>query len=304
MKYIFLLSYLFFITLNATVYTGQGNGSTQSEAKQNALKDISEQISVSIDTETKQDKKLIDGKYSKDIVISTSQSSNTNIVGYELISMNFKDGIYTTKLQYENIPSLDKFAKKVPYSKKDILKSIKKDFGYSLGMELIRKDKKWYIKYKDDMQILDNKDFARFFKTTPNENLIINTNKRNNILYEDDEFYFELTSSKKGYISILTVYEDGTVSVMMKNIKVEANTKENLPDKDFEAIPQAGLLEKGKDTFDMYVAVLSPKKLILDQFAVADGEQVEDERYKNFDQLIEFLNDKKYITLKVVTKHR
>jgi len=182
---------IFLITttiLNATVYTGQANGSTQSEAKQNALKDISEQISVSIDTETKQDKKLIDGKYSQDIVISTSQSSNTNIVGYELISMNFKDGIYTIKLQYENIPSLDKFAKKVPYSKKDILKSIKKDFGYSLGKELIRKDKKWYIKYKD-----------------------------------------------------------------------------------FEAIPQAGLLEKGKDTFDMYVAVLSPKKLIFDQFAIADG---------------------------------
>jgi len=44
--------------------------------------------------------------------------------------------------------------------------------------------------------------------------------------------------------------------------------------------------------------------LIFDRFATADEELIEYERYKNFGQLQRFLKDKKYTTLKVVTKPR
>ena len=41
-----------------------------------------------------------------------------------------------------------------------------------------------------------------------------------------------------------------------------------------------------------------------DSFAYADDELISEEKYKNFDELIEFLDDKIYTTLKVVTKPR
>jgi hypothetical protein len=304
MKYLALLILFINTVLHATTYIGVGNGATEQEAKQNALKDISDQISIKIDNQTKLNKKLVDGKYSKNIITSSTQSSKANIVGYELLSMNFENRIYKVKIKYENIPSLDKFAKKTKYTKQQILKSIQKDFGKSLGLELVRKDKRWYIKYKNIMQVLDSKDFSHFFKTTINDDLSVSTNKKNNILYEDDEFYFEVKSSKSGYVSILTVYEDGTVSVLMKNIKIQKNITTSIPDKEFEAIPIAGLMTKGKDTFDMYIAIYSQKKIILDNFALADENMINDEKYKNLDQLLYFFDDYSYTTLRVITKPR
>jgi len=154
------------------------------------------------------------------------------------------------------------------------------------------------------MQIIDKKDFERFFVTIPNKKLFITTNKKNNILYDKDEFYFKVKSAEDGYVTILTVYEDGTVSTLMKNIPVEKNIVTNIPDKEFEPIPIAGLIENGVETFDMYVAIFSKKRFVFDRFATADEELIDDERYKNFDELIEFLKDKRYTTLKVVTKPR
>ncbi|PIF04338.1 MAG: hypothetical protein CSA86_02200 [Arcobacter sp.] len=300
-RYIFIFV-LFFNILFANVYIGQGVGKSEQEAKQNALVDISSQISTKIDSSLTTTKT----RDKSDIKIKSHQKTKANLSDYKLLDIKYKDGNYFVKIEYENIPSLDRFVKKInkKYSKKQIVKAIKKDFGKSLGLELVRKDKRWYLKYKNSMQILDKKDFSRFFLSSENKNIKIKTNKRNNILYENDEFYFKVKSLKDGYVSILTVYEDGTVSILMKNIKVKAKKSENIPDKDFEAIPIAGLIEKGVETFDMYVAIYSPKKLIFDSFALADEELISAQKYKNFDELLIFLDDKTYSTLKVVTKPR
>ena len=52
----------------------------------------------------------------------------------------------------------------------------------------------------------------------------------------------------------------------------------------------------------MYVVIYSDKKLIFNRFAVASDDIIDDERYKNFDELIESLDGKEYATLKVITK--
>ena len=140
---------------------------------------------------------------------------------------------------------------------------------------------------KEELGLLTNKDF-----------------KSGIILYNEDMFFFKVKSSKAGYLSILTVYEDGTVSTLMRNIHVEAAELTNLPDEDFESIPQAGLMKRGIETYDLYVLLYSKKRIIFDSFAYADEELIDEEKYKNFDELIEFINDKDYATLKVVTKPR
>lgn len=183
---------------------------------------------------------------------------------------------------------------------KKLKKALKKDINF----ELVRKDKKWFIKHKNILQILDEKDFARFFSTVDNKTVSINTNKRKNILYNEDKFFFKVKSQKKAYASILTVYEDGTVSTLLKNIPLRNDKLENIPDKDFETIPEAGLMQRGVETYDLYVLILSSKKTHLESFAQADEKLIEEEKYKNFDELIEFIDTKEYATLKVVTKPR
>jgi len=50
------------------------------------------------------------------------------------------------------------------------------------------------------------------------------------------------------------------------------------------------------------VLILSAKRIHFDNFAQADEALIEEEKYKNFDELIEFLDTKEFTTLKVVTK--
>ena len=276
-------------------YIGYGSAKSENEAKQNALVSISSQISTKIDSSLTTTKTY--GK--KDVQIKSSQKTKANISDYKVLKMSNDDGKYFVAIEYENIPSIQKFKNKLKQA------NLNPSFeNYLKEFELLRKDKRWYIKYKDIVQLLDSRDFERFFISTQNERLTISTNKKNNILYEDDEFYFQVKSKYDGYVSILTVYEDGTVSTLLKNIPILKETLTNLPDKEFEAIPQAGLLESGVETYDMYVAILSDKKLLFDSFAYADEDITIDERYKNFDELQRFLKDKNYTTLKVVTKPR
>ncbi|MEA2073806.1 MAG: hypothetical protein U9O86_09500, partial [Campylobacterota bacterium] len=212
---------------------------------------------------------------------------------------------------------LDKFTRKInllnlPASKvsnsylkhTNIAKKLKKSLAKEIDFSLLRKDKKWFIKYKSVLQVLDKKDFASFFTSTYNPELSLHTDKKRDILYDGDKFYFKVESAKDGYVSILTVYEDGTVATLVRNVKVSKKTLEKIPDEDFETIPEAGLLHKGVETYDMYVLLNSPKRLRFDSFAYADSELINEEKYKNFDTLIEFMNNKSVTTLKVVTKPR
>lgn len=301
----------------ANTYIGYGSASSEAEAKQKALNDITNQISVSIDYTMKSSSKLKGDEFSETITEQSAQQSTATLNGAKVLKAETLDGKYYIAMEYENIPSIDKFTRELKsryfiedekqnsYIKNSAInKSIKKSLNKSLNFELLRKDKKWYIKYKESLEPLDDRDFANFFSTTLNDDISITTNAKNNILYDGDQFYFKVNSSQNGYVTIFTVYEDGTVSTLVRNIKIRRDSLENIPDAEFESIPQAGLMKEGVETFDLYVALYSPKKVTLDNFAHADEALIQDERYKNFDELINYLNDKTYATLKVVTKPR
>jgi len=296
------------------LYIGYGVANSLPQAKREALNDISTQISVKIDASFKDEIEDKDGVVTTLSKSSSQQKSNSTLNDYKLLKMEFQDGKYFIAIEYENIPSLDKFAHKIKRAKTEkqnsyiknslVAKNLKNSLKVNIDFKLHRQDKKWFIQYKSILQPLDKKDFMKFFSSISNPFLEINTNKKRNILYDGDKFYFKVKSSKKGFISILTVYEDGTVATLVRNIAVEKGSKENIPDKDFERIPEAGILQEGVESIDLYILLYSQKKLRFDSFADADDEVITEEKYKNFDELIEFIDDKIYTTLKVVTKPR
>jgi len=301
-------------------YYGFGSANSEAKAKQLALSDIVSQMSVHVSSSTSLNMKVVNGKESSSDEFSTKQNSEASLSDYKLLKSEFDDGKYYVALSYENIPSFDKFVNKLNalhvdkevqkpklksyYSSTNMAKKLNKVLGKNIEFKLIRKDKKWFIQHKNILQVLDKKDFARFFTSVSNQNIIINTNKRDNILYDGMKFFFKVKSIKKGFVCILSVYEDGTVSTLVRNIPIDKNNLENIPDEEYESIPEASLMQRGIETFDLYVVIYSDKKLHFDSFAYADEELIDEEKYKNFDELIEFLNEKTYSTLKVVTKPR
>lgn len=298
----------------ANTYIGYGSGSSEAEARKNALLDISGQISTVVKSEYKGDKKLVDGVYKKDISEQTSQKTNSTLNDFEVIKVEQTDNWYIA-IKYENIASIDKFISKIKELKNItpkpqnsflshtlIAKELHNALGFDLDFKLRRSDNLWYIKYEDILQILSKKDFEKFFTTIQNPNITLTTNKKNNILKDGEEYKFLIDSKKDGFVSVLGIYEDGTVGILSKNIKISKEKKLQLPDEKSDEIFVAGLLEEGVETFDLYVALVSSKPLILDRFALSDSELLEEERYKNFDELIELLEGMEYSSLKVVTK--
>ena len=304
-------------TTKLNTYVGYGSASDAVEAKHRALNDIVSQISVNVQTSLTQDESTDGDAFQSKTEFHSSQNANSTLYDYILLKSEYLDGNYFVAVEYENIPSFDKFTRKLArLTLKDksstssyldqtlIAQKLQKKLHKKIEFELLRKDKKWYIKHKSTLQVLDQKDFAKFFTTVPNDTLEIKINKKKAFLYDGDEFFFQIKSAKKGYVSVLTVYEDGTVSTLVRNIAIEKNSVENVPDEDFERIPQAGLLTKGVETFDLYVLLFSEKKMRFDNFAYADDALIDEEKYKNFDELINFLERKNYTTLKVITKPR
>ena len=305
--FIFIISNIFAIpswyyklsNTKSNYIIGYGSGADEKEAKQNAFNDISSQISVKVDNKIIQNKKIVNGKYSRNNTQIATQQTNATLSGYKTLKLEYHDNQYFIALEYENIPNIQKFKNKLK------AENIEVNFdNYLKTFDLIRLNKKWYIKYKNIQQILDKKDFAKFFVTIPNKNLMLNINKKNNILYDKDEFYFRVKSTKSGFLSILTVYEDGTVSTLIKNIKISKNRVENIPDKDFEGVLEAGLINPKEETYELYIAIISDKKLLFDNFTNANMDLITSEKSKNFDELIKFIKNKEYATLKVITKPR
>jgi len=301
---------------NPQVIIGYGSGESEAKAKQNALSDVVSKISTQIDTSMKLHVEDRGGEALSSSKYDTVQKSSGVLSDYKLLKMEFVGGQFYVAVWYENIPSFDKFLRKIKiyddfstqknsyllhtYMAKKLKEALNKDIDFRLA----RKDKKWYIKYKNTLQVLDKKGFRYFVATIKHKDLDMKISKERGFLYDGEEFYFKVKSKKSGFVSIITVYEDGTVSTLLRNIPIKKNRVENLPDKDFESIPEAGLIQRGVETYDMYVVIYSKKRLYLDEFAYADSELINEEKYKNFDRLIEFLNGKVYSTLKVVTKPR
>jgi len=103
-------------------------------------------------------------------------------------------------------------------------------------------------------------------------------------------------------VTLFDIYEDGTVGIIAKNLTISKDKKIEFPDEKSDMLFEASILEEGKDTFDLYTLIYSKKPLILDRFAMSESELIKDERYKNFDELIELLDGFEYSSLKVVTK--
>ena len=301
----------------SNTFIGYGQGSSEKEAKALALQDIAMQLSVKVKGSFSKKTTVHDGQAHNDLNAVNQQKSQADIKGYELRKLAFEHGTYFVAISYENILSFDKFVRKIQdhlpkknekqnaYLRHTVMaKKLRHALGKDIDFSLQRKDSLWYIAYKGQKVALDRRDFERFFKTVLNINIKLSTSKKDNTLFDGDIFHFKLDAKKSGYVSILTVYEDGTVATLVKNISVKKGKQFSIPDKDNESELKAVLIKAGVETIDEYVAILSAKPMLLDSFAAADEELITHERYKNFDTLIDFLDDKTYVTLKVVTKPR
>jgi len=296
-----------------TKLIGYGEEKNLPQAIATAKANISGQIKTQISSNMIQNNTLKNETYNHEVIQNQQSSTQATMTDTTILKQQKVGDTWYVAVEFENIPTLQKFIKKLPINLTDepqnsylarteLFNELHKAIGKSIDTVLVRKDGTWCLRYKDILQNIDEESFEDLFMSAKDQNLSLTLNKKIPLLYDGEKFSFTLSSSNDGFVSLLDVYEDGSVAVLSSNIPISKNTLvaiPNIKDKnDFEA----ATLVKGKDSFDLFVGIYSVKPLNLDRFIIGDANLQTSENAKSFDKLIAFLNGKQFSTLKINTK--
>ena len=160
-------------------------------------------------------------------------------------------------------------------------------------------DGSWYLQYKSINEKLSQNQFDTFFKTVTNDKLSL-TSKKNT--YEDGEsFTLDIKSKVDAYLSLVVVYEDGKVGVLLSNEYVNKDKTVQFPSEQSQEEMIAGLVEYNKATKDLYFAFISPKVIDLTLFEEQENKQVGESEYR-FNEIIKLSRENEYTSLLLRTK--
>jgi len=304
--------YLNMQSINSYELIGYGEGKSYKEAKLVAKEDIAKQIKSTISSNTQKHTSLkndnINNSFSKKITETTS----VELQGLHVVNKKEIYGRYYVALSYENLPFEMRFAKKLnikkctnqqqnPYLRETTLfKKLNSQIGCKLDIKLLRKDAQWYLSYKEHLEVLSKDSFEELFVTIKPTSFEYEPSDFS--LKERDEFSLKFAPRRDGFLSVLSVYEDGTVSVLFENQEVKKSTNLRFPSKKSEMFLEAGLLVPNRATFDNYIAILDEEKLNLSRFSPMNESLIKGERNKKFDELISFIKDKDFGTILIRTR--
>jgi len=250
---------------------GFGKGSTFAEAKQQALKDLQ-------------------------AILNTKEPiKNFYIAKQEVIDTTFFVSVATQAL-----PSLQCSKYQNNYlAQTPLIKQANYLVGCRYDYKLKYYNKQWYLVYKTLYERVHSQQFFQLFQNMSNSNLYLDTKKYS--LVDGEYFSFTIKTKKSGYITLFDVYEDGRVGVLFANIKVKKNQILTFPSLKSGELLRTTLLEPFKITQDMYVLVLSNRKLNISQFE-EQKEQISSNRAYSFHYLVELLPKYIYTTIILKTK--
>jgi hypothetical protein len=274
---------------------GYGMDSDLKKAKQNAILDITNSISVSVNSSVNISTSDFNGQTSQNASVNLQTKSKAILSGVDFIKIKKENDIWFVGAKYDNSPLEIKFKKILPKKLKNekqnrylkntrAIKNLNSTIGKKLNYTLIRKNNLWQLKYKDILVPITGDNLYKFFSNQKNRKISIKANK--SIYQENDNMNFIIKHKNKGYISILYVEHNGKVGVLLANQR--SNKSFIYPKKDAQDIFKI-TNPYNKTIKELYIAIYSKKPIELYEFENV-SENLLDESNYNFNKLIEKLN--------------
>ncbi|MGX5174007.1 hypothetical protein ACUR5C_08300 [Aliikangiella sp. IMCC44653] len=296
----------------ASMLLGYGNGSNVSEAKQQALYDIANQIEVNVSGETNREAnkvgKQVNTKYSQKV--KTRASALLSSVEIACSDINDPSGQYHFALRYDQRELADIFSDKllesfwqgkpgkINWQGSSVMKSSsfvsqinKKLIAYQsshveiVNIKLFRKDQEWYLELNNIVKPIKSHQLVELLNwdslNTPNFQVSLQNEFDQSIsthMQEGDEFRFVINSKQSGYLSVFNIYEDGRVTKIRDNIPI--NKTLILPE--HQGSFSAGLLVPNQSTRDQYVFLMTNKKIDTQAFRQLMPEENGNQEQKNY----------------------
>jgi len=285
---------------------GYGEGESFKEAEANAKEDIAQQLSSEVDSSVSvhsTDK----GSMSE---AKLKVTSKLNLQNLKTIKREQIEKSFFVALKYENLDLAYRVQKTIgtveckneevsSYMKETTLyQSIKKAVGCELSIKLQRRNSAWYLTYKEHMFLLSDSEFEQLYISTQNQKYSFESSKK--VLRDGDEFHFSFGTDEDVYVTLLDVYENGIVTLLQASTQFSSNLQ--IPSKESENYFEAGLVEEGKDTHDLYIAIFTKETLDMSRYEYANEELASSELAYKFDELINLIEKYEYTTLLLRTK--
>jgi hypothetical protein len=282
---------------------GYGQGKTLREAEAIAKEDIAQTLISKVNSNFTL--RLNDSNTTENFKkASLEVVSKLNLRNVINIKQEYMDGIFYVALKYKNLDlayriktAVDNMQcgdRQVTYlSQSPLIQKITASIGCNLDFKLDRRNEAWYLKYKEYLFLLSDDEFEKLYFTKTNKNFEFKANKK--VLIDGDSFYFSISSKKSGYITLLTVYENGIVTLLQPSIPIK--NKIQIPTEDNQNYFEAALVKDGFDTYDLYVALYTEEPLDMSRFEYASEELSKSELSHKYDELMEVMNQVEYSTI-------
>ena len=287
---------------------GYGQGDSCSAARESALREIAGMISITVSASYSNTVSLRDTALDRAVTSSVKTRSDAELLGHDVLEEAFVGETCYVAIGYENLAPAQRFRRAVratgrqspphPYLSQTFMA---RKIGRGIGFGIDRHQGLWYlVDHSVRVPIMQN-ELGHLFANArwPRENgLILDTAPRRGTFAEGDAFGFDIGAPRTGFVSLLGVYEDGTVVVYFSNRPAEAGRTYRVPE---DADIVASTL-RDEETFDMYVLLFGTQRIDLSLFTSADAEVTRDERFKDFDALIDLMSRTAFITKRIVIK--
>lgn len=287
---------------------GYGEGKTLKEAKSKAKEEIAQTVLTTVESSfterTVQKNDEVEAESKSLVKVKTK----LNLYNIRTVKIEQKEGVFYVALKYINLDLSHRVKKTITQfqcikSEKSylhhtpLLKKLSVDLGCILDFKLQRMNDAWYLKYKEHLFVLSEYEFEKLFVSQKSDIFDLKISK--SPLRDGDRFHFNISSKKDGYITFVNIYKDGIVTVLTQSQKIEHSLQ--IPSKESNIAFEAGLIDKQRDSYELFVAILSDKPLDMSRFVSSNQEYISSKRAYNFDELIDFLKDYDYTTLFVET---
>lgn len=278
---------------------GYGVGSSLKKATISAHDDIASQIQTNISssiTISDQEKDSISTSTINSKMSSSSEAilKDTKIIKSEKIGEN-----YFVAIMLKKIPNLKCIKQTNPYlAHSELIKKANSQTSCNYNYSLQRMNNSWYLYADGWTQQLNYSQFDSFFTSLSSPTLSINSQYSS---YQvDDVFTLDIKSKNDGYLSIITVYENGKVGVMLENRPIRKGETLTFPsyNDNFELI--AGLNEQNEATKDLYFAFVSTQKINLAKFEPITDELLDEKTYR-FNKVINLCSKYDFATILIRT---
>lgn len=284
---------------------GYGQGDTIKEAKTNAKEDISQTLISKIDSSFTSQTITHNDNFNERTKSNLKITSKVSLHNLKTIKQEQLNGVFYIALKYKNLDLAYRIkttigslqCNKNQYnnylSRTPLIKELTASIGCKLDFKLDRRNQAWYLKYNEHLFLLSDDEFEELYVSKINDKFEFTSSKI--VLTDGDSFHFALNSKREGYVTLLNVYENGTVTLLQPSILIKNSIQ--VPSIDSENYFEAGLVTEGVNTYDLYVAIYTKKPLDMSRFEYANEDLAESELAYKFDELINLIDTYEYSSM-------